>query len=98
MNRIISKYLSRLGDISITNLENASQVLNFLSLQQPGEISQNNIANYLECSSTTVKNILNLLEKTHLIFHCEPYGSVSVRYKKSWRYFFCNIKFKTCVK
>ena len=30
----------------------------------------------------------NLLEKTHLIFHCEPYGSASTRYKKSWKYFF----------
>ena len=42
----------------------------------------------LDCSSTKIKHLLNTLEKTHLIFHCEPYGSASKRYRKSWRYFF----------
>lgn len=88
VSRVISKDLPRMGNISSDNLVNAARLLNFLALQQPGEVSQNNMANYLDCSATTVKNILEILEKTHLLFHCEPYGSASTRYKKSWKYFF----------
>ena len=88
MDRVISMDIPRIKKISSENLVNAKRLLNFLALKKPGEVSQNNLANYLDCSSTTVKNILDVLEKTHLIFHVEPFGSASTRSKKSWRYYF----------
>ena len=88
INKVISKDIPRIGNNSPGNIDYAYRLINFLALQKPGEISQNNISNYLDCSSTKIKHLLNTLEKTHLIFHCEPYGSGSKRYRKSWRYFF----------
>ena len=86
--KVVSTDMNNIGSISANSQVNSIRLLNYLALQQPGEISQNNIANYLDCSSTTIKNILDILEKTHLIFHVEAYGSTSKRDKKSWKYYF----------
>ena len=40
---------------------------------------------------------LNILEKTHLIFHCEPYGSPSARAKKPWKYYFATSSIKNAL-
>nr|WP_292893063.1 DUF4143 domain-containing protein [Methanobrevibacter sp.] len=53
-----------------------------------GELTHANLANYLKTSTANVNKILGLLEKTHLIFHCEPYGGSAKRVKKSWKYYF----------
>ena len=37
-----------------------------MALQQPGEISQNKIANYLDSNAVTIKNILDILEKNEV--------------------------------
>ena len=42
----------------------------------------------MKTSTANVNKILDLLEKTHLIFHCEPYGGSAKRVKKSWKYYF----------
>jgi predicted AAA+ superfamily ATPase len=88
VKKVILTDMNNIGSISADSQVNSIRLLNYLALQQPGEISQNNIAKYLNCSSTTIKNILDILEKTHLIFHVEAYGSSSKRAKKSWKYYF----------
>lgn len=88
MKKIINSDMNNIGNISLDSQVNAIRLLNYIALQQPGEISQNNIANYLDCSPSTIKNILDILEKTHLLFHTEAYGSSSKRLKKSWKYYF----------
>lgn len=88
MNRVISQDIPKIGSISTDNMINAYRTLNYLALEKSDKISQNSIANYLECSSSTIKNILDILEKTQIIFHTEAYGSASKRYKKSNRYYF----------
>ena len=35
-----------------------------------------------------MNKILDLLEKTYLLFHCEPYGGSAKRVKRSWKYYF----------
>ena len=40
------------------------------------------MAKYLKTSQANVKNILDILEKTHLIFSIESYGTSSKRMKK----------------
>ena len=46
------------------------------------------MSNLIKSSSSTVNTILELLEKTHLIFHYEPYSGPNARVKKSWQYYF----------
>ncbi|MBE6493957.1 MAG: ATP-binding protein [Methanosphaera stadtmanae] len=88
IKKVIVSDMHKIGNISVDSQVNSIRLLNYLALQKPGEISQNNIANYLNTSSSTIKNILDILEKTHLLFHCEAYGSSSKRSKKSWKYYF----------
>ena len=54
-----------------------------LAEKYPGDISQNALANKIKTSSGTVNTILDLLEKTQLIFHTEPYSGANTRAKKS---------------
>lgn len=89
LNEIINKIVENdLNNISSDSKIYASRILRFLSLQKPGEVSQNKIADFLDCSSGNVKNIISILEKTHVIFHVEPYSSSSKRIRKSWKYYF----------
>lgn len=86
--RVITKDLSQIKEISSSNQSNAKRILRYFALQQPGELTHANLANYLKTSTANVNKILNLLEKTHLIFHCEPYDGSAKRVKKSWKYYF----------
>ena len=86
--RVITKDMPQIKEISSENQSNAKRILRYLALQQPGELTQANLANYLKTSTANVNKILDLFEKTHLIFHCEPYGGSAKRVKKSWKYYF----------
>lgn len=86
--RVITKDMPQIKEISSENQSNAKRILRYLALQQPGELTQANLANYLKTSTANVNKILDLLEKTHLIFHCEPYGGSAKRVKKAWKYYF----------
>ena len=72
--------------IGFNNQILANRILRFLATQPTGEISQNNLANYFNTAISNVNNVLDILEKTHLIFHCEPYGVASTRARKPWKY------------
>ena len=86
--RVITKDMSQIKEISSSNQANAKRILRYFALQRPGELTHANLANYLKTSAANVNKILDLLEKTHLIFHCEPYGGSAKRVKKSWKYYF----------
>lgn len=88
VRKVVMSDMNTIGSISSESQINTIRLLNFLALQKPGDVSQNKIANYLDTSSSNIKNILDVLEKTHLLFHTEPYGSASKRSKKSWNYYF----------
>ena len=88
VRKVVGSDMNNIRSISPETQVNSIRLLNFLALQKPGDVSQNKIANYLDTSSSNIKNILDVLEKTHLLFHTEPYGSASKRSKKSWNYYF----------
>lgn len=85
INKVVETDLTNISEVSKVN---ASRILHFLALQKPNEISQNKIANFLNASSGSVNKIISILEKSHLIFHVEPYSSSSKRIRKSWKYYF----------
>ena len=86
--RVITKDMSQIKEISSSNQSHAKRILRYFVLQQPGELTHANLANYLKTLKSNINKILDLLEKTHLIFHCEPYGGSAKRVKKSWKYYF----------
>ena len=71
----------------------ANRILRFLARQHSGELTHENLTNYLTIKN--INNILDFLEKTRLIFHCEAYGGAAGSVKKSWKYYFasCSIRY-----
>ena len=94
INRVITVDMANLGNISQDTQNNTFRLLYFLALQKPGEISHGAIAEHLECHTNSVKNILDILEKTHLLFHVEPYSSSPKRRTKPFKYFFATPSLK----
>ena len=86
--KIVNTDMLNIKNITVENQANARRILRFLALQEPGDVSYQKLSNYLMTSTANVKNILDILEKTQLIFHCEPYGGSSKRIKKAWKYYF----------
>lgn len=70
----------------------------FLALQKPVETSEGKLANSLGISSALVKDILSILEKTHLIFPVRPYaGSAGKSVRKAWKYYFLSPTIKVSI-
>ena len=85
---VVTKDLGTMNNLTVNTQTNALRLMKFLAEKYPGDISQNALANKIKTSSGTVNTIMNLLEKTHLIFHTEPYSGANARAKKSWQYYF----------
>ena len=86
--RIIIDDMPYMSTLNNNDRANANRILRYIAKQQPGELSNINLANYLKTPLDTVNNILDFLEKTHVLFHCEPYGGAAKKIKKEWKYFF----------
>ncbi len=95
--KIINHDMMTIKNMSLNNQTLANRILRFLATQQAGTVSQNNLANYFDTAIGNINTILNILEKTHLIFHCEPYGSLSARAKKPWKYYFATSSIKNAL-
>lgn len=63
-------------------------ILSFLATQKPGGLSVNKLAKNLSTSRSNVIELLEILEKTHLIFHIRPYGGAGKMVKKPSKYYF----------
>ena len=75
----------------------AKRMINLIASQKPGDLSENKISSILDVSSSQVKNILSVFEKTHIIFHIEAYGSASKKSRKSWKYNFLSPTIKYAI-
>lgn len=85
---VVTKDLGTMNNLTANTQTNALRLMKFLAEKYPGDISQNALANKIKTSAGTVSTIMDLLEKTHLIFHIEPYAVANARAKKSWQYYF----------
>lgn len=94
INRVLSEDMPSIKNISTNNQKNAQRILRRLSLQKSNEISQNKLSKQLETSKANINLILKILEKTHLIFHCENYTSTSNRSSNTWKYYFATSSLK----
>ena len=85
---VVTKDLGTMNNLTANTQTNALRLMKFLAEKYPGDISQNALANKIKTSAGSVNTIMDLLEKTHLIFHTEPYAGANARAKKSWQYYF----------
>jgi len=88
VEKVVNTDMITIKNFTFENQTNSNRILRYLAIQNAGEFSQNNLAKYLKTSQTNVKNILDILEKTHLIFSIEAYGTSSKRIKKTKKYYF----------
>ena len=94
INRVVSEDIPRIKNLSEDNQITAQRILRRLSLQKSNEISQNKLSKQLETSKANINNVLKILEKTHLIFHCENYTSTANRSSNTWKYYFATSSLK----
>ena len=94
IKKVISHDMGAISSITTASQTHANRLLRFLALQKPGDISQEKMGTYLGTSKGNVRNILDILEKTQLIFHCEPHIASPKRSIKSWEYFFATSSIK----
>lgn len=72
----------------------AFQILNFFAFQNPGEVSKGSLSKQFDAKIALVTKILNILEKTQLIFHIESFTSSVKRTTKPYEYFFATSSLK----
>ena len=88
VEKVVNTDMVAIKNFTFENQTNSNRILRYLALQNAGDLSQNNLAKYLKTSQANVKNILDILEKTHLIFSIEAYGTSSKSMKKTKKYYF----------
>ena len=94
VKKVISQDMGNISSITTDSQTYANRLLRFLALQKPGDLSQEKMGEYLGTSKGNIRNILDILEKTQLIFHCEPHIASPKRSMKSWEYFFATSSIK----
>ena len=87
VNRVIEKDIPSIKSFNTETGATISRIISILALQKPGETSDSKIASNLEISASSARDILETLEKTHLIFSVKPYGGTK-KTAKSWKYYF----------
>lgn len=88
INRIIEKDISSLKTFNTSTNDTISRIVTYIAMQKPGGTSNVKLAQMLGVSPNTINNILNVLEKTQLLFPITAYGNGSKIIKKPWEYFF----------
>lgn len=97
VERVIEKDVFSLKSFNTDSKTVISRILLFLALQKPGAASHTKLAKKLDISPTSVREILNVLEKTHLIFNIKPYGAAGKLIKKPWKYYFLSPSIKSAI-
>lgn len=88
VNRVIEKDVFSLKSFNTGTRTTISRIITFLALQDPGGTSDVKLGNLLGKSPKLIREILNILEKTHLVFSVKPYGAAGKVIRKPWKYYF----------
>lgn len=96
-DRIIEKDLDIITSFTTPIRLATYKLINIIAMSKPSELSSNKLSNILNISKTSIQSIFRALEKTHLLFHVEPYGSCVKRQRKSWEYYFLTSQIKASI-
>lgn len=77
--KVVNTDMLNIKNISEQNQTYSNRIIRYLASVESADISKNKISKYLNTPSANVENILNILEKTGLLFHLEAYGTSSKR-------------------
>ncbi len=88
IDRIILKDLPIIRSFDTQTYHVISKIVSFIALQKPGGTSQDRLSKHLQVSSSLVKEILDSLEKTQILFSLKPYGGAGKTIRKAWKYYF----------
>jgi hypothetical protein len=88
IERIVVKDVFELQSFNTETRHLITRIIYYIASQSPGGTSDTKLANSLHTSPTLIRNILEVLEKTHLIFSIKPYGGAGKSVRKPWKYYF----------
>ena len=98
IDRTINKDLPIVYPYMTKTTNSIKRTLFFLAFKKPGELSIVKLANRLNISPNQVRQILEGLEKTQLIFSVKPYGEAGKIAKKPWKYYFATPTIPSAIK
>ena len=97
VERVIEKDVSHYKSFRTETKSAIFKIITFLALQKPGEISKAKLGRKIGISSSIIQETLDILEKTQLIFHINPYGGAGKTIRKPWKYYFLSPSIKSSI-
>jgi predicted AAA+ superfamily ATPase len=97
IDTIINKDMPTVKSFNTSTSQNIRKIIFYLGLQRPGETSIHKIANHLSVSPNVVSEILDVLEKTQVLFSVKPYSGGGKIIRKPWQYFFISPSIKAAI-
>lgn len=94
VEKVVTTDMNNIEGINNGTHDLAFQILNYFAFQNPGEVSKGNLSNLFDAKKLLVTKVLDILEKTQLIFHIEPFTSSVKRTTKPNEYFFATSSLK----
>jgi hypothetical protein len=88
VGRIVEKDVLTTSQLRSDTRSVVTRIIYYLAQQKPGGVSDVKLAGWLEVSSRSVRNIMEMLEKTHLVFSVRPYGGAGRVVRSAWKYYF----------
>jgi len=88
IDRIVEKDILSLKSFSSETRNLITRIIYFLAIQKPGGVSDAKLSQRFGASSKLIREILDVLEKTHLVFSVKPYGGAGKLTRKPWKYYF----------
>ena len=98
IDRIIERDIFSIYSFKSESKETIKRIIYFLASQSPGGTSHARLAKHMETSSKQIRNILDVLEKTHLIFSIKPYGGAGKIARKPWKYYFLSLSTNAAIR
>ncbi len=98
IDRVIEKDMFSIRSFNTETRNTISRILSFLALQFPGGTSDAKLSERLGVSPTLIRSILDVLEKTHLIFSIKPYGGAGKIIRKPWKYYFLSPSINSAIR
>ena len=93
-DRIIDKDLLLIDSFKDKTRKSSYPLIKQLAMQKVGKINYNSLANIVDIDSKTVKNLLEALENTELIFSIDSYESSASGERKASEYYFLATQIK----
>ena len=94
VEKVVTTDMNNIEGINSNTQNLAFQILNYFAFQNPGEVSKGSLSNLFDVKIPLVTKVLNILEKTQLIFHIEAFTSSVKRTTKPHEYFFATPSLK----